>query len=78
MVATLLCEEWDVTSPFFDGEALEGPVPRLFTADLEAAKAAFETNLELAYKDVSKILGRFFIAENLDRTKTMAYLHNPK
>jgi hypothetical protein len=45
--------------------SMEGPVPRLFVSNLEEAKRNFTTNLDLAHKDISRIHGRMFTAENL-------------
>ena len=49
-VATILVHEWPLQATYFDGEHLDGPVPRLFTANLEEAKTAFTSNLSNSYK----------------------------
>ena len=77
-VATCLLEEWSLTADLFDCDSLEGPVPRLFTANLEDAKKNFTTNLDLAYKDLSRLTNRFFTTENLHPLQAMTYLDNPK
>jgi hypothetical protein len=53
-------------------------VPRLFTDNLARSKEGFETNIDLAFRDLTKVLGRFFTAENLSADKSMAYIASPK
>jgi hypothetical protein len=77
-VATVLLQEWPLSTALFDGEVLEGPVPRLFTSSYDDAKSNFTTNLDLAYKDISRVLAKIFIPENLSPLSALAYLHNPK
>jgi hypothetical protein len=77
-VATCLLEEWPLTTEMFKCDSLEGPVPRLFVSNLEEAKRNFTTNLDLAHKDISRITGRMFTAENLHLLHAMAYIDNPK
>jgi hypothetical protein len=77
-VATCLLAEWPLSTDLFDCDSLEGPVPRLFVNNLEEAKLNFTTNLELAHKDITRITGRMFMAENLHPLHAMAYLDNPK
>jgi hypothetical protein len=62
----------------FDGDSIEGPVPRLFTSALDEARAAFTSNIELAHKDISRLMAKFFIPENLAPLKALSYLHAPK
>ncbi len=64
-VATCLLEEWPLTTEMFECDSLEGPVPRLFVSNLEEAKRNFTMNLDLVHKDISRITGRMFTAENL-------------
>lgn len=77
-VATCLLEEWPLTTNLFECESLEGPVPRLFTVSLDDAKKNFTSNLDLAYKDIYRLVSRMFTAENLHPLHAMAYLDNPK
>jgi hypothetical protein len=77
-VATCLLEEWPLMTNLFECESLEGPVPRLFTANIEEAKKNFTTNLDLAYKVISRLVCKMFTAENLHPLHAMAYLDNPK
>ena len=77
-VASVLLQEWPLSANMFDGEVLEGPVPRLFTSSLDDAKSNFTTHLDLAYKDISRLMAKLFIPENLSPLNALAYLHNPK
>ncbi len=62
----------------FDSDSLKGPVPRLFTANLEEARKNFTTNLDLAFKDLNKLTSRFFTTENLHPLNALEYLDKPK
>jgi hypothetical protein len=53
-------------------------VPRLFADNPARAKEGFESNTDLAFRDLTKVLGRFFTAENLAADKSMAYIASPK
>ncbi len=39
-ISTVLLVEWQLTTDYFDGDVLNGPVPRLFAPDPAIAKAA--------------------------------------
>ena len=77
-VASVLLAEWPLEANLFDCDIIEGPVPRLFTSDLEQAKSLFTTNLDLAYKDLTRLMGKFFSTENLHPLNPLAYLNDPK
>ena len=77
-VATVLLGEWPLTANLFDSDHLEGPVPILFTSNLEDARRNFTTHLDLAHKDLIRLTGKFFSTENLRPLKAMAYIDNPK
>ena len=77
-MATVLLAEWPLTTNLFDSDSLEGPVPRLFTANLEEARKNFTTNLDLAFKDLNKLTSRFFTTENLHPLNALEYLDKPK
>jgi hypothetical protein len=77
-VATVLLAEWPLTTNLFDSDSLEGPVPRLFTANLEEARKNFTTNLDLAFKDLNKLTSQFFTTENLHPLNALEYLDKPK
>ncbi len=77
-MATVLLAEWPLTTNLFDSDSLEGPVPRLFTANLEEARKNFTTNLDLAFKDINKLTSRFFTTENLHPLNALEYLDKPK
>ena len=77
-MATVLLAEWPLTTNLFDSDSLEGPVPRLFTANLEEARKNFTTNLDLAFKDLNKLTSRFFTTENLHPLNALEYLEKPK
>ncbi len=64
-VATVLLAEWALTTNYFDGSVLDGPVPRFFAANPPEARAALSADTPKAYKDLQRIYSRLFITENI-------------
>jgi hypothetical protein len=64
-VSTVLLVEWQLTTDYFDGDVLNGPVPRLFAPDPAIGKAAIANNPAKAFKDVQRLYARLFISEHV-------------
>jgi hypothetical protein len=62
-VPTVLLEEWPLSCRLFDGEAVSGPVPTLFSDRPDAARQALESDPERACQDLAKIFRKFAIHE---------------
>ncbi len=62
-VPTVLLEEWPLSCRLFDGEAVSGPVPTLFSDRPDAARLALESDPERACQDLAKIFRKFAIHE---------------
>ena len=76
-VDSVCLQEWPLTATIFDGDGIEGPVPRLFTSALDEARAAFTSNIKLAHKDISRMMAKLFIPEN-PAPLNGSYLHATK
>jgi hypothetical protein len=76
--STVLLQEWHLTTDVFDGDILDGPVPTLFATDVEEATAALTANPGKAYKDIQRILGHFFVPENVPADAAMDFIANPR
>ncbi len=75
---TVLLQEWHLATEVFDGDILDGPVPALFAADVAEATAALTANPGKAFKDIQRILGRFFVPENVPADTAMDFIANPR
>ncbi len=76
--STVLLQEWHLSTEVFDGDILDGPVPALFATDVEEATAALTANPGKAFKDIQRILGRFFVPENVPADTAMDFIANPR
>jgi hypothetical protein len=77
-VVTTLLAEWPLTGDFFDGDHLNGPVPRLFTPDPDAARAAISSDPSKAFKDLQRIHARIPISEHVTPEEAWEYVGNPR
>jgi hypothetical protein len=77
-VVTVLLAEWDLTCDYFDGDWLNGPVPRLFALDPPAAKAAIDADPGKAFKDIQRIHARMSISEHVSHVDAWDFVGNPR
>ncbi len=77
-VVTTLLAEWPLTGDFFDGDCLNGPVPRLFALDPDAARAAISSDPSKAFKDLQRIHARIPISEHVTPEEAWEYVGNPR
>ncbi len=77
-VATVLLAEWDLTCDYFDGDWLNGPVPRLFALDPAAAKAALNLDPNKAFKDIQRIHARMAVSEHVSPEDAWDFVGNPR
>jgi hypothetical protein len=77
-VATVLLAEWALTTNYFDGAFLDGPVPRFFAANPTEARAALSADASKAYKDLQRIFSRLFITENIPASDAWNFVGNPR
>ena len=74
----MLLAEWALTTNYFDGAVLDGPVPRFFAANPTEARAALSADDSKAYKDLQRIFSRLFITENIPASDAWAFVGNPR
>jgi hypothetical protein len=77
-VVTVLLAEWDLTCNYFDGDWLNGPVPRLFALDPAAAKAAIDADPHKAFKDIQRIHSRMAVSEHVSHEDTWDFVGSPR
>jgi hypothetical protein len=77
-VATVLLAEWALTTNYFDGAVLDGPVPGFFAANPTEARAALLADDSKAYKDLQRIFSRLFIMENIPAGDAWNFVGNPR
>jgi hypothetical protein len=75
-VVTVSISEWDLTCNLFDGESATGPVPRLFAANPEEAHAALISDEGRTFRDLQRIMAKFFVPENIPPHKVWDFLNN--
>ncbi len=74
----MLLAEWALTTNYFDGAVLDGPVPRFFAANPTEARAALSADASKAYKDLQRIFSRLFITENIPASDAWNFVGNPR
>jgi hypothetical protein len=77
-VPAVLLAEWNLECEMFDGEAIAGPVPTLFSDRPEAAKAALDNDPEKAFADLAKILRKLVIHEYVPPAAAWSIVLKPR
>ncbi len=54
-MASVLLAEWPVTTEYFDGATVSGPIPRLFATNPGEALEALNGDPVKAFKDLQRI-----------------------
>ncbi len=74
----MLLAEWALTTNYFDGAVLDGPIPHFFAANPTEARAALSADDSKAYKDLQRIFSRLFITENIPASDAWNFVGNPR
>ena len=77
-VPTVLLAEWPLSCCLFDGDTTSGPVPTLFSDRPDSARAALDADPEKAWTDLSKILRKFAIHENVPPASGWGIIMKPR
>ncbi len=77
-VVTTLLAEWQLTGDFFDGDWLNGPVPRLFAPNPDIARTAIDSDPSKAFKDLQRIHARIPFSEHVSPEEAWEYVGNPR
>ncbi len=75
---TICLAKWPLEATMWDGEEIAGPVPTLFTEDVESATAAITKDVARAHQDLSRISRVFFIPEHMNIAKAALLVKKPR
>jgi len=62
----------------WDGDEIAGPVPTLFTEDVESATAAITKDVARAHQDLARISRVFFVPEHVNMAKAALLVKKPR
>ncbi len=74
----MLLHEWELHCSLFDGDIVSGPVPTLFSERPDATRAVLEADPEKASQDLSRVLRKFVIPENVPPAVAWSVLLKPR
>jgi hypothetical protein len=77
-VVTDLLAEWHLTTNYFDGSTVSGPVPRFFAPNPEEAREALSRDPAKVFKDLQQIYSRLFVSEHVPDSEAWAYVGHPR
>ncbi len=77
-MATVLLAEWHLTTDYFDGSSVSGPVPRLFALNPGEAREALSRDPAKVFKDLQQIYSRLFVSEHVPDSEAWAYVSHPR
>ena len=77
-VPVILLMDLPITCEMFDGEAMAGPVPTLFSSDENAVLEAIKENLPTIHADLQKLAKRFFCPEFVHPKEAAAIVEAPR
>ncbi len=76
-MASVLLAEWPVSTDYFDGITISGPIPRFFAASPDKALEALNSDPAKAFKDLQRIYSRLFVTENIPSSDAWDFVENP-
>ena len=77
-VPTIHLETWPVNATLFEGDIAGGPVPTLFSSDVEAASDAISKEVAKAHWDVNKLAKVFIAAESVTLKEALGIIKKPR
>jgi hypothetical protein len=77
-VPTICLAKWPLEATMWDGDEIAGPVPTLFTEDVESATAAITKDVARAHQDLARISRVFFIPEHVNMAKAALLVKKPR
>ncbi len=78
IVPTICLAKWPLEATMWDGDEIAGPVPTLFTEDVESATAAITKDVARAHQDLSRISRVFFVPEHVNMAKAALLVKKPR
>ena len=73
-----MLKSWPVNADMFDGELLAGPIPMLFSEDMDSSQANITADPLKSHWDMSKISKCFFMPECLPLKDALAIIKKPR
>lgn len=77
-VPTVLLKSWPLDATLFDGDLIAGPVPTLFSVDIEGTASAILHNPVRCHSDVSRMTRVFFMPENITTEEAIKLAKKPR
>jgi hypothetical protein len=77
-VPTIGVATWPAEARLFAGEDTAGPVPTLFTEDIEAAREAIENNARRAHQDMQRLMRMFLMPELVNLEEALPLVKKPR
>ncbi len=77
-VLTICLAKWPLEATMWDRDEIAGPVPTLFTEDVESATAAITKDVARAQQDLARISRVFFIPEHVNMAKAALLVKKPR
>ena len=75
---TIHIKTWSLAATLFAGGVVGGPVPNLFAADPEVAKAAISADVLKAHWDVNKMVRVLMAGESVTLKEAVALMKKPR
>jgi hypothetical protein len=69
---------WSVDSKLHDGEAAAGPVPAVFSEDMDSTKEALAANPLRTHQDLQRAMRVFLMPELIDLDEAMSLVKKPR
>jgi hypothetical protein len=77
-VPTIKLASWEVAARLFNGDAAAGPVPALFSEDINASLSALMENPQRAHQDMQRAMKSFFMPETVELEEALLLVKKPR
>jgi hypothetical protein len=77
-VPTVELATWEVEAKLFDGGVAAGPVPTIFSEDIEATREALKGNPQKAHQDLQRAMKSFFMPEIVGLEEALQLIKRPR
>jgi hypothetical protein len=77
-VPTIGVATWPAEARLFAGEDTAGPVPTLFTEDIDAASEAIMGNARRAHQDMQRLMRMFLMPELVSLEEALPLIKKPR
>jgi len=74
----MLMGSWDTTATLFDGDVMAGPVPTLFSEDIEGSLAGLKNDPFKGHWDLMRMARLMFMPEVVNYTEAKGVVKKPR